>query len=166
MITATNLTEEHCIDCTMRFGKPTLKKGCIHSHVEKLTQTKTDSSKYTGYLINLNNISKIQIGKYLIVELGGHSASGKTQIWFVRSTDGTELGNISWNSGWRKYWFNPFENTGYEEICLRNIADFCEKLSKLHKEKLKRDKDIICSTKGEEGRGMSANSIKSKGGKL
>lgn len=80
--------------------------------------------------------AEIKIGKYLIAELGSHSDSGKTEIWFIRNTDGEELGSISWYSSWRKYAFNSFEMS-YEEKCLRSIADFCEKLTKEHKEKLK-----------------------------
>jgi len=121
----------------MRFGKPTLKTDCIHGNIKN---NRTDSSEYTGYLINLDNISKIQIGKYLIAELGGHSPSGKTQIWYINNTDGAQLGCISWNCGWRKYWFQPCNYTGYEEDCLRDLANFCEKLTKIHKDKLKEEK--------------------------
>jgi hypothetical protein len=74
------------------------------------------------------------ISKWLRAELGGHSQSGKTEIWFIRNVEGRELGNITWHCGWRKYVFESFENNCYEEQCLRDIATFLENLTKKHKE--------------------------------
>jgi len=58
----------------------------------------------------------------------GVSKSGKTKIFRVMTKDGTPLGEIKWNCGWRKYWFLPLTDTGYEEDCLIDIADFLKGL--------------------------------------
>lgn len=79
-----------------------------------------------------------RIGEYLIVEKIGCSATGKTDVWGVWNKDESgALGQISWNGGWRCYWFCPNINTGYEKKCLRSIADFCEHLTELHRIKKK-----------------------------
>ena len=57
------------------------------------------------------------------------SDSGKTQIWKVYF-DEVLLGQVKWFGRWRKYAFYPLAFTLYEQDCLRNIADFCEKESK------------------------------------
>ena len=75
------------------------------------------------------------------VELGTHikfvpaPPKPKTKVWFVVSLDEkSHLGWVTWYGPWRKYCFQPKENTVYEWVCLREIADFCEKQTKLHKE--------------------------------
>ena len=53
----------------------------------------------------------------------------KTKVWDVVTKDGqTLLGQIRWYPSWRKYSFFPFGNTIYENICLRNIAQFIEEV--------------------------------------
>jgi hypothetical protein len=71
----------------------------------------------------------------------GQSKSGKTRIWRVMpigasdvSKPGALLGHVSWYSGWRKYVFAPNVNTVFEQDCLRDLADFCERVTKEHKE--------------------------------
>ncbi len=72
------------------------------------------------------------------------SKSGKTFIWDVcgkninDSGDGV-LGTIQWIARWRTYAFYPHQNTVYEKVCLRLIADFCETQTKKHRAKLKKD---------------------------
>lgn len=51
--------------------------------------------------------------------------------------DGIVLGEIKWLGSWRTYGFYPMVDTVYEKTCLRDIADFCEKLMG---ERLKEDK--------------------------
>ena len=59
-----------------------------------------------------------------------------TQRWAVMPVDGSgQIGLVQWYARWRKYCFFPMANTVYEQICLREIADFCERESKLHREK-------------------------------
>lgn len=59
---------------------------------------------------------------------------GKTDVWNVVTKRGSDiLGYVEWYAPWRKYAFNPGGYTGYEEVCLREIADFCEARTKEHK---------------------------------
>lgn len=65
----------------------------------------------------------------------GCSASGKTRVWEVRvKEDGYHLGKVSWYAPWRKYIFHPTGSSIYEQDCLRDIADFIELQTKLHKQ--------------------------------
>lgn len=60
--------------------------------------------------------------------------TGKTKIWDVVTKDGKVLlGQIKWYPGWRKYAFFPFEKTIYEQICLRDLAEFMEQEMKARK---------------------------------
>ena len=65
----------------------------------------------------------------------------KTDTYFVGTKDHNNvlndnlLGDIRWFSRWRKYSFNPYNNTTYEETCLREIAEFCERETKKYKGK-------------------------------
>ena len=60
----------------------------------------------------------------------------KTKVWRVVSKyDGEPiLGFIQWFPRWRKYSFFPNSDTIYEEVCLREIAEFCEVKTRQHKE--------------------------------
>ena len=62
----------------------------------------------------------------------------KTQVWTIMNKyENGLLGEIRWYPGWRKYSFFPLMGTLYEEVCLREISDFIEKLTKEHKRKCK-----------------------------
>lgn len=61
-------------------------------------------------------------------------AKRKTTIWIVRSLGNVDLGSIHWHGAWRKYCFFPKPETVFEQDCLRDIADFCQEQSKLHRE--------------------------------
>lgn len=58
------------------------------------------------------------------------SASGKTDVWPVRSLRGIELGVIKWFTRWRCYAFHTTEECSpfivLNGACLRDIATFCE----------------------------------------
>jgi hypothetical protein len=58
----------------------------------------------------------------------------KTKGWTVDNAygDGT-LGFVGWFGRWRKYCFFPAEGTVFEEVCLRETADFCERETKEYK---------------------------------
>ena len=59
----------------------------------------------------------------------------KTKVWRVVSKYETgQLGWIGWYAPWRKYSFYPEAGTLYEQVCLREIADFCERKTKEHKQ--------------------------------
>lgn len=49
-----------------------------------------------------------------------------TDMWQIRSMGGSVLGVIEWWSPWRRYVFEPSENTLYDVACLREIARFIE----------------------------------------
>jgi hypothetical protein len=71
---------------------------------------------------------------YLNFDLIGHSQSGLTKIWIIRNTSGDVLGTVSWHGAWRKYDFET-HNKGdrFDHHCLREIADFCERVTKEHR---------------------------------
>lgn len=58
----------------------------------------------------------------------GTSPSGKTAIFTVAAKNGGgTLGSVRWWAPWRKYAFFPRPETLYEQDCLRDIAAFCER---------------------------------------
>ena len=67
------------------------------------------------------------------------SKSGKTLEYHVMTNDGTDcLGSVNWFGRWRCYSFNPWPGTVFEKTCLREIADFCERLTKEHRAQQRR----------------------------
>ncbi len=57
-----------------------------------------------------------------------------TKRWAVMSKDkGEQIGTVAWYGAWRKYCFMPAANTVFEQVCLRDIANFCENETKLHR---------------------------------
>jgi len=57
----------------------------------------------------------------------------KTKTWLVETKDDTPLGIIHWYGAWRCYGFSPKPATVFEKVCLREIADFCERKTQEHK---------------------------------
>lgn len=83
----------------------------------------------------------------------------KTLTWWVMTKDdGLTLGIIGWFARWRKYGFYPESATVFEEVCLREIAEFCERKTREHRAKRKVAKrkprrlclDIPLTAGGEE----------------
>ena len=75
--------------------------------------------------------------KWVYFSIAGTSQSGKTQLWYVMARQGDlYLGQIRWHSPWRKYAFypDPHNQTVYESDCLRDIADFIEVQTDVHRE--------------------------------
>ena len=58
----------------------------------------------------------------------------RTCIWTVYTNDGGCLGEVKWWSGWRKYCFFPASGSLYEQDCLRDIANFCQEVTTIHRE--------------------------------
>lgn len=77
---------------------------------------------------------RVQTGSF-IKFLGGEllSPKHKTRSWTVVSLYDDPLGVVRWHSAWRRYCFFPEPSTLFEEVCLREIGDFLEKQTKLHK---------------------------------
>ena len=62
--------------------------------------------------------------------------TGKTFVWRIAAKDHgpTMLGDIKWFGRWRRYAFFPLSDTVYEHECLRDIANFCEEQTSLHRQ--------------------------------
>ena len=72
-------------------------------------------------------------GRFIIFE--PRPSAPKTKVWAVCSKDGGIIGRVSWYGPWRKYCFFPQPDTVYEQICLREIAQFCERETQKHRSK-------------------------------
>lgn len=57
----------------------------------------------------------------------------KTRRRSVTSLYGDPLGQIKWWSPWRRYCFFPNPDTVFEQVCMREIADFVENKTREHK---------------------------------
>ena len=65
----------------------------------------------------------------------GLSKSEKTQIWEVVTLEGGVIGHIKWYGQWRKYGFFPGAATVFENDCLKDIAEFLQKVTNEKKQK-------------------------------
>ena len=75
----------------------------------------------------------IEFGTHIKFILG--PPKPKTQTWWVvNKYDDIQIGAIGWYASWRKYSYYAKNCTVYEQVCLREIADFCERKTKEHKE--------------------------------
>lgn len=64
----------------------------------------------------------------------GKSESGKTKIVTVSNVVGLLIGSIRWYGPWRKYTFQPGStDMVFDHLCLRDIADYCEKMTNQHR---------------------------------
>lgn len=60
----------------------------------------------------------------------------KTKRWSVMSKESRhQIGMVAWYGPWRKYCFMPLGQTVFEQVCLREIASFCENETNLHRQK-------------------------------
>jgi hypothetical protein len=61
--------------------------------------------------------------------------NAKTLRWWVQSIYEPRpvLADIAWFGRWRKYAMYPRPGTVFEEVCLREIAAFCEERTKEHR---------------------------------
>jgi hypothetical protein len=72
-------------------------------------------------------------GRYIRFVEGAPRPRTKTWLLALKLYGGQGAGTIRWFSQWRKYMFFPFAEIGYDHLCLREIADFCEEQTRLHK---------------------------------
>jgi len=57
-----------------------------------------------------------------------------TKRWEVVSKlGGDPLGVVKWFGRWRKYAFFPLAECVFEEVCLRDLAEFCETSTREHR---------------------------------
>lgn len=72
--------------------------------------------------------------KHIEVHGAGKSESGKTLRYTVHARKGGAcLGIIQWRAQWRCYCFEPAYPTVFEHVCLRDLADFLETQTAVHK---------------------------------
>lgn len=72
-------------------------------------------------------------GTYITFRFERLSESGKTKRWVVESAEGQPIAYVEWGGHWRKYIFFPLSCTIFEEVCLREIADFIQGETKAHR---------------------------------
>jgi hypothetical protein len=71
---------------------------------------------------------------YLNFDLIGHSQSGLTKRWMIKNSSDIALGQVCWHGPWRKYVFEAVQGGDrFDHHCLREIADFCETVTKDHR---------------------------------
>lgn len=65
----------------------------------------------------------------------GVAAGKKTRSWIVQPKDGTaKIGWVRWHGAWRKYcFFSEGYPCIFEEVCLRDIAEFVEARTREHR---------------------------------
>lgn len=81
------------------------------------------------------------MAKWMSFEWDENTKSKITKVWTVIANQSNfVLGQIKWHSGWRRYCFFPNPNTLFEQDCLRDIANFIESETTIHKEKRKSEK--------------------------
>jgi len=88
----------------------------------------------------------VKFGTFIVFVDEGVPRGQKTHIYRVQvnnvsspEADSIVLGTVKWFGRWRGYAFFPCQQTVYEQVCLREIADFCEEFSREHRaEKRKR----------------------------
>ena len=73
-------------------------------------------------------------GTYVTVGEERLSKSGKTKIWTVRSRWLPEsvLGMVKWQPEWRCYALYPEAASYFEEVCMRELANFCQAQTMRH----------------------------------
>jgi hypothetical protein len=70
---------------------------------------------------------------YIEIVFAGVSATGKTDIWIVRNKfNSTPIGYVRWAGNWRKYVYEQEGSIYYDWNCLREIADFIERVTHEH----------------------------------
>lgn len=78
--------------------------------------------------VNFEDIGRLKIG-------------AKTKLFRVTNRAiGMVIGYIQWKPTWRRYVYCPEPDTIYDPKCMREIADFCEDVSRQHFDKLKENK--------------------------
>lgn len=75
-------------------------------------------------------ISYVEIGKY-ITAFDQTSDNRKTKVYELcnRQNERIHLGEIKYNTRWRKYCFYPTDETVFDSKCLLDIIDFIDKLN-------------------------------------
>ena len=87
-------------------------------------------------------VSKKKSKYHLKFERTNKPKGKKTNIYNVIKVMNNEpedhLGIIKWNVAFRKYWFEPINNTGWSDDCLDLVSAFLKKVNKRHWSKLRK----------------------------
>ena len=83
-------------------------------------------------------ISFLDIGKYIRI-YDDTPDNRKTKVYTLvnKENELIHLGEIKWNTCWRKYCFYPEYETVFDNKCLTDIITFLNKLNEEYKEKRK-----------------------------
>jgi hypothetical protein len=76
------------------------------------------------------------LGTHISFRLGAAAPRGITERWDVLGERGDYLGTVKWYGPWHTYCFFVV-NSIFEKVCLREIAEFCETLAKMHRDSRK-----------------------------
>jgi len=88
---------------------------------------------YDGIDFGLEKDDSCIPGSYIAFHREHAQEFGKvTKVWSVMN-GAVILGRVRWFGRWRKYSYLPSPLTVYEEVCLREIAYFCEIATKFHR---------------------------------
>ena len=80
-------------------------------------------------LFQNNPDRNVRVGKWIWFRYDGTTPTGKTKYFCVMTQgDDAVIGVIKWFGPWRKYIFEPVEETVFEQDCLRDIAGFLDQL--------------------------------------
>ena len=82
------------------------------------------------------------VGTYVVFLSWQTTPGVMTNRWDVRSKEDADLGLIKWYTSWRKYCFYPNGFTIFEQVCLREIAEFIEQETAAHKAARKAAKHV------------------------
>lgn len=72
-------------------------------------------------------------GKFVFSEL--LEQKPKTSVYVIKNKDSREaIGLVKWYGSWRRYTYQPFCDTVYEQTCMREISDFIDRLMEERKQ--------------------------------
>jgi hypothetical protein len=74
------------------------------------------------------------MAKWISFKLNDRRLKARTDTWEVwNAAEASHLGQVRWFSPWRKYCFFPAGGTVFEEVCLRDLAEFVESQTLQHR---------------------------------
>lgn len=66
--------------------------------------------------------------KFLIFFDCSHNFKKKTKTIVISNKQNIYLGEIVWQTGWKRYVFTPYMTTIYDSQCLKDITEVIDKL--------------------------------------
>lgn len=77
---------------------------------------------------------KYALGAYMFAQELPPVEGHLTRQFVVTDRHGAPLGVIKWFGRWHEYAFHPDMETIYNPGCMRDLAAFCERITKEHKD--------------------------------